>query len=58
MRTLDPERSEGLVGRVEDAVGEALRGQRERILREFSLRPRRQRAGPLGAGAGERTTES
>ncbi len=37
MRGLDPHHSEGLLPRVEEMMGEALRGQRERILREFSL---------------------
>ncbi len=37
MRGLDPTHSEGLLPRVEEMMGDALRGQRERILREFSL---------------------
>lgn len=37
MRSLDPTHSEGLLPRVEETMTEALRGQRERILREFSL---------------------
>ncbi len=37
MRSLDPDHSDGLLPRVEGMMDEALRGQRERILREFSL---------------------
>lgn len=37
MRSLDPDHSEGLLPRVEGMMSEALHGQRERILREFSL---------------------
>lgn len=37
MRGLDPTHSEGLLPRVEEMMAEALRGQRERILGEFSL---------------------
>ncbi len=37
MRGLDPTHSEGLLPRVEEMMDAALRGQRERILSEFSL---------------------